>query len=159
MTAELIFTSESVTSGHPDKLCDQISDTAIDAFLRQDSGTRAVVECAVATGVVFLAARFATTAVVDLPALARKVISDAGYVSAGFDARSCSILTTFAELPKEMREPPLGAPDDESIARSASHDQANVFGYATRETPEMMPMPVSLAHRLARARTSAKPVN
>lgn len=156
MTAEMIFTSESVTPGHPDKLCDQISDTAIDAFLRQDSGTRAVVECAVATGVVFLAARFATTAVVDLPALARKVISDAGYVGAGFDARSCSILTTLAELPKEMREPPLSAPDDESIARSVSHDQANVFGYATRETPEMMPMPVSLAHRLARALDHAR---
>ncbi|MEJ2375762.1 MAG: S-adenosylmethionine synthetase N-terminal domain-containing protein [Pseudolabrys sp.] len=76
MTGEMIFTSESVTAGHPDKLCDQISDAAIDAFLRHDAAARAVVECAVATGVVFLAARFAADAVVDLPALARAVIVD-----------------------------------------------------------------------------------
>jgi S-adenosylmethionine synthetase len=156
MATDMIFTSESVTSGHPDKVCDQISDAAIDAFLRQDSGARAVVECAVATGVVFLAARFAADAVVDLPALARKVIADVGYVDGRFDARSCSILTSFAELPMEMREPPLAALDDAAIGRRVAHDQANVFGYACRETPELMPLPISLAHRLARAIDQAR---
>ena len=153
---DMIFTSESVTSGHPDKLCDQISDAAIDAFLRQDAGARAVVECALATGVVFLAARFATDAVVDLPALARKVIADVGYLDGRFDARSCSILTSLAELPAEMREPPLTAPDDDATDRYVAHDQANAFGYACRETPELMPLPISLAHRLARALDQAR---
>jgi S-adenosylmethionine synthetase len=156
MAAELIFTSESVTSGHPDKLCDQVSDAAIDAFLRQDAGARAVVECAVATGVVFLAAHFAAEANVDLPALARKVIADAGYTGGRFDARSCSILTSLSELPLEIREPPLADADDETIGRRVAHDQANVFGYACRETPDLMPLPISLAHRLARALDRAR---
>jgi S-adenosylmethionine synthetase len=156
MATDTIFTSESVTPGHPDKLCDQISDAAIDAFLRQDAAAHAAVECAVATGIVFLAARFAADATLDLPALARQVIADAGYLDAGFDARSCSILTSFAELPIEIREPLLAAPDDAAIDRHVAHEQANVFGYACRETPELMPMPISLAHRLARAIDDAR---
>lgn len=151
MTGDMIFTSESVTSGHPDKLCDQISDAAIDAFLTRDPGARAVVECAVATGVVFLAARYAATAVIDLPALARNVIAEAGYRGGRFDARSCSILTSLAELPLETRVPLFSSSDDEAIERSVAENQANAFGYACRETPELMPLPISLAHRLARA--------
>jgi S-adenosylmethionine synthetase len=152
----MIFTSESVTAGHPDKLCDQISDAAIDAFLRQDSSARAVVECAIATGVVFLAARFAADAIVDLPALARKVIADVGYVDGRFDARSCSILTSFTELPLETREPLLSTPDDNTIDRHVAREQGNVFGYACRDTPELMPLPIWLAHRLARALDRAR---
>lgn len=151
MAPDMIFTSESVTPGHPDKLCDQISDAAIDAFLRQDAGARAVVECAVATGVVFLAARFAAEAAVDLPSLARQVIADAGYVEGRFDARSCSILTNLVELPQAMREPPLRDLDEADIERRVAQDQANVFGYACCETAELMPLPISLAHKLAGA--------
>ncbi|MDW8443211.1 MAG: S-adenosylmethionine synthetase N-terminal domain-containing protein [Acetobacteraceae bacterium] len=103
-----ILISESVTPGHPDKLCDRISDAAIDAFLRQDARARAVVECAVATGIVFIAARFAAEAVVDLPGLARRVIAEAGYVGEGFDARTCSILTAVSELPPADRGPAPG---------------------------------------------------
>lgn len=151
MAPDMIFTSESVTPGHPDKLCDQISDAAIDAFLRQDAGARAVVECAVATGVVFLAARFAADAAVDLPSLARKVIADAGYLDGRFDARNCSILTSLVELPAAMREPPSDDLDEAAIESRVAQDQANVFGYACRETTELMPLPISLAHRLAHA--------
>lgn len=156
MSPDMIFTSESVTPGHPDKLCDQISDAAIDALLREDDCARAAVECAVATGLVFLAARYAADAVVDLPTLARKVMQEAGYAAGSFDARSCSILTSLVELPLEMREPPLAALDDAAIGRRVAHEQANVFGYACRDTPEFMPAPISLAHRVARALDAAR---
>jgi S-adenosylmethionine synthetase len=156
MTPDMIFTSESVTAGHPDKLCDQVSDAAIDAFLRQDSGAHAIVECAVASGVMFLAARFAAEANVDLPSLAREVIAQTGYVDGRFDARRCSILTSFTELPLRMREPPLTLADDLAVERRTAQDQANVFGYACRETPELMPLPISLAHRLARSLDNAR---
>jgi S-adenosylmethionine synthetase len=156
MESDLIFTSESVTPGHPDKLCDQISDAAIDAFLRQDAGAHAVVECAVATGVVFIAVRCAAEAVVDHPSLARKVIADAGYLGGRFDARNCSILTSLTDLPLSARRPPPVALDDEAIERCPAQDQANVFGYACRETPELMPIPITLAHRLARALDQAR---
>lgn len=145
MSPDMIFTSESVTPSHPDKLCDQISDAAIDAFLREDAGARAVVECALATGVVFLAARFAADARVDLSTLARKVILDAGYCAEGFDARSCSILTSSAELPLEAREPPPDALDEEAIARRVMRGspgakmalihRANSRGRAARRFP------------------------
>lgn len=157
MSPDMIFTSESVTAGHPDKLCDRISDAIIDALLREDARARATIECALATGVVFLAARYAADALVDLPALARMVMQDAGYAAGSFDARNCSILTSFVELPLEAREPPLEAlEDDASIGRRVAHEQANVFGYACRDTPEFMPAPISLAHRIARALDAAR---
>lgn len=144
MTRDTIFTSESVTPGHPDKLCDRISDAAIDALLREDENAHAVVECALATGVLFIAARYAADARVDFPSLARRVILDAGYSSEGFDARSCSILTSFSEMPRGTRD------EDGSINRTA-HEQANVFGYACRDTAELMPAPIGAAHKIARA--------
>ncbi len=152
-----ILISESVTPGHPDKLCDRISDAAIDAFLRQDARARAIVECAVATGIVFIAARFAAEAVVDLPGLARRVIAEAGYVGEGFDARTCSILTSVSELPPADRAPhPAAFNDEDEIAAWAATEQANVFGYATDETPALMPSPIVLAHALARALNAAR---
>jgi S-adenosylmethionine synthetase len=156
MTSSAIFTSESVTAGHPDKLCDQISDAAIDAFLAQDPGARAIIECAIATGIVFIAARFAAHALVDLPAIARKTIADAGYAGGDFDARKCSILTSFVELPIEMRQPPPPSVDDESFNRVVANDQANIFGYACRETPEFMPLPITQAHRVVGALDAAR---
>jgi S-adenosylmethionine synthetase len=156
MMSSAIFTSESVTAGHPDKLCDQISDAAIDAFLAQDSGARAIIECALATGIVFIAARFAAHALMDLPAIARKVIAEAGYAGGDFDARKCSILTSFVELPIEMRQPPPPVADDEAFDRIVANDQANIFGYACRETRQFMPLPITLAHRVASALDEAR---
>jgi S-adenosylmethionine synthetase len=156
MTRETIFTSESVTTGHPDKLCDQISDAAIDAYLRHNSRAHAIVECAIATGVVFLAARFSAGSVVDLPSLARNVITDVGYVGTDFDARKCSILTSFSELPADTGRSWSEDPDDEELDRFEAHEQANVFGYACNDTPELMPLPISLAHELARSLDHAR---
>ncbi|MGJ0391722.1 MAG: methionine adenosyltransferase [Methylocystis sp.] len=156
MSSDMIFTSESVTPGHPDKLCDQISDAAVDALLREDETARAVVECALATGVLFLAARYAADARVDLPSLARKVMQNAGYVAESFDARSCSILTSLAELPLEAREAEPLADDEEAIARRVAHEQANVFGYACRDTAELMPAPIAYAHKVAKALDAAR---
>ena len=137
----MIFTSESVTAGHPDKLCDQISDTAIDAFLRQDAQSRAVVECAVATGILFIAARYASGAPIDLPNLAREVIAAAGYLDGDFDARKCSILTSLTEL----------AGGNNGSQPSVPSEHANVFGFACRDTDFLMPAPIVLAHRAAMA--------
>jgi S-adenosylmethionine synthetase len=156
MRRDIIFTSESVTPGHPDKLCDQVSDAGIDAFLRQDPRARATIECAIATGVLFIAARFAAEATVDLPSLARTVLSEAGYVGDGFDARSCSILTNLTQLPDSERSPDADGLDAEAVGKMRAEEQANVFGFACSETELLMPLPISLAHGLARALAEAR---
>jgi S-adenosylmethionine synthetase len=149
MSTERIFTSESVTPGHPDKLCDQISDATVDAFLQQDPDAHIVAECAIATGVLFIAARFAAEAHVDIPTLARGVIAEVGYGEDGFDARNCSILTSFTPMEVQRR---AGRHDDDAPAQ----EQVNAFGYACRETAALMPLPIWLAHRLARELDAAR---
>lgn len=155
--AEHVFVSESVTPGHPDKLCDAIADAVIDALLRQDPRATAEVECAVASGILFLAARVAAEAAVDMPALARDVLAEAGYGAAaagdaeGFDARRCSILTSLTDLPVTERAPEMPGEDV-----PAADEHVNAFGFACDDTPVLMPMPILLAHRVARAFDAAR---
>jgi len=146
---EQLFVSESVTPGHPDKLCDGIADAVVDALLRQDPRASAEVECAVASGIVFLAARVAAHAAVDMPAIAREVLAEAGYLGAsGFDARRCSILTSLTDVPID--------PIDADADAQAADEHLNAFGFACDDTAVLMPMPIMLAHRVARAFDAAR---
>lgn len=157
MKKDYVFTSESVTEGHPDKLCDQISDAIVDHFLQQDPYSRIRTECAVFTNIVFLAARFESCATVDFPHIARQVISQIGYGGNTFNAKTCSILTSLKE---SRREVPFGLDErslsEEEIDRIPAHDQATVFGFACNQTASYMPLPVWLAHKLARRLTSVR---
>ncbi|SFL87718.1 methionine adenosyltransferase [Nitrosomonas communis] len=151
MTANFIFTSASVTAGHPDKLCDQISDAIVDQFLQQDPCSRINAECAVASGVVFVAARFASHAVVDIPEIARHVIENVGYDQTDFNAKDCTILTNFAELPADgCRLGDETQMSDVELDNVTAENHATVFGYACKQTPTMLPMPIWLAHQFAR---------
>lgn len=151
MTANFIFTSASVTAGHPDKLCDQISDAIVDQFLQQDPYSRINAECAVASGVVFIAVRFASSAVVDIPEVTRQVIEDVGYTQSDFNAKDCTILTNFAELPTdEYVTHDETQMSDAELDNVTAENHATVFGYACKQTPTMLPMPIWLAHQFAR---------
>jgi S-adenosylmethionine synthetase len=157
MHKDFMFTSESVTEGHPDKLCDQISDAILDHFLQQDPYSALIAECAVATGILFIAARFASRASVDIPNVARQVIAQVGYDQPSFNAKTCSIVTSLRELPEEERrafdERDLS---DDEIDRIAVKNQATVFGFACDQTPALLPLPIWLAHRLARRVTAVR---
>jgi S-adenosylmethionine synthetase len=151
MQKDFMFTSESVTEGHPDKLCDQISDAILDRFLQQDPYSGIIAECAVSTAIVFIAARFASHASVDIPNIARQVIEQVGYNHQAFNAKTCSIVTSLKELPPEERrsfeERELS---EEEMDRIAVKNQVTVFGFACDQTPVLLPLPIWLAHRLAR---------
>ena len=157
MKQDFMFTSESVTDGHPDKLCDQVSDALLDRFLQQDPFSRVVAECAVSKGILFIAARFASTGSVDIPEVARQVIAQIGYEQGEFNARDCTIMTSLMGLP----ESPTGQlderhMDEEELEAVTAKNQGNVFGFACNQSPTQMPLPIWLAHKLARRLAAAR---
>jgi S-adenosylmethionine synthetase len=156
MKRDFIFSSESVTEGHPDKLCDRISDALVGQYLRRDPLARVTAECAVATGILFVAARFASDAVVDIPFAAREVIREVGYERDGFNARDCTVMTTLSEYDRSADALDEMSMSDADLDRVVARDQVTVFGFACTHTPSLMPLPVWLAHKLARGLCDAR---
>ncbi|MEA3274232.1 MAG: methionine adenosyltransferase [Pseudomonadota bacterium] len=150
MSDDFIFTSESVTIGHPDKLCDQVSDAVVDRFLEQDPYSSIVAECAVSSGVMFISAHYASKARLDIPDIARKVIRDVGYPKDVFDADACAIMTSFMDhTATDYRPFDLDNMKDAQIGRITAKNQVTLFGYASNQSEALMPLPIWLAHRLA----------